>query len=85
MNAEQFCGEYAHECLNGRISFTMPIVIKFIKTYTYFKPEYFSKGQIRRLRFFMIDLYNDGIDFKNDHGKDLPAEKIELSAFILNG
>ncbi len=81
MNAQQFCGEYARESDSGRITFTTATVNKFIKVYTCFNPEDFSKEQIKRIRSLMIDLYDES--FKFQHHKEREIEKIELSDFIL--
>lgn len=81
MDAYQFCAEYAHETHSGRISFSMPVVTKFIIIYTHFTPEYFNKENIKRLRMVMIDYYNEGLSTALKCGNN-PAEKIELPKFI---
>jgi len=82
MNAAQYCLEHSKECLNGRISFTKPVVDKFINLYTYLEVSDFDEEMYKRLRLFMIDLYNDGYSV-NNRGADLPVEKIELPNFVL--
>ena len=80
MNHEQFCAEYAHENKNGRIVFTIIIVKRFIKKYTYLKFKDFDKQMILRLRLQMIDYYDNGLKFYNR--KEAEEEKIVLPNFI---
>lgn len=81
MNASQFCQIHANETLSGRITFTKRSAFEFIKTYTYYDPSDFSNEMLKRLRWYMVELNYDG--FRNHNRTDMPAEKIELSDFIL--
>jgi len=75
-----FCAEYAHELDNGAIKFSLPVVKKFIETYTYFKYEDFTPSMIERLRLVMVDYYNTYVE--TSVITDGAAKKIDLPDFI---
>lgn len=82
MDAYQFCAEYGNELQSGRITFRLPVVKTFIKTYTYLEFDDFTDENIKRLRLYMIDLYNNGLS-SYSRREENPADKIELPSFVI--
>lgn len=81
MDYSEYCAEYAHEILTGEIRFSKRVTNKFIKIYTDLQPKDFTPEMYKRLKLTMIDFYCLGLN--RAKLPEYPAEKIQLSDFIL--
>lgn len=81
MDYSEYCAEYAHEILTGEIRFSKKVTDKFIKIYTDLQTEDFTPEMYQRLRLTMIEYYYLGLQMAKL--PEYPAEKIQLSDFIL--
>jgi hypothetical protein len=82
ISAQNYCGECAIELESGKITFTKNAVDTFIRTYTNFAPDDFTKEMRKRLVLFVMTPLYQSATSKHNLDKDNGIERIVLPDII---